>query len=130
MQRVAIASVIAMKPKILVLDEPTSQLDPQGSEEVFSVVEKLSEEGMTIIMAEHKMDKIANYADRVLLMDDGEIIDFDVPGKVFTRDDLQDYGVEIPVVTRIAKSLGIKNKESGYFPVTIKDLAKEIGDKL
>ncbi len=127
MQRVAIASVIAMKPRILILDEPTSQLDPQGSDEVFKVVENLAKEGITIIMAEHKMDKMANYADRILLMDHGQLVDFDVPGKVFSRDDLQEYGMDAPAATRMSKALGIKNKKTGYFPVTINELAREIG---
>lgn len=130
MQRVAIASVIAMRPKILILDEPTSQLDPQGSEEVFKVVENLSKEGMTIIMAEHKIDKVAHYADRILLMDDAKMIDFDVPEKVFSRDDLQEHGIEPPVVTRIAKALGIRKQGSDDYPVTIKGFTQEIGDKL
>lgn len=130
MQRVAIASVIAMKPKILILDEPTSQLDPKGSEEIFKVIENLSNEGMTIIMAEHKIDKMAQYADKILLMDDAKIVDYDVPGKIFSKDDLQDYGVAAPAATRIAKALGIKNKNTGYFPVTIHGLAQKIGDKL
>lgn len=130
MQRVAIASVIAMKPKILLLDEPTSQLDPQGAEEVFQVIEKLAKEGITIIMAEHKMDKMANYADRILLMDNAKVVDFDVPGKVFSRDDLHEFGVQAPAATRIGKALGKRNKDTGHYPVTIKELAREIGDMI
>lgn len=116
MQRVAIASVIAMRPDILILDEPTSQLDPQGSEEVFKVVEELAKEGITIIMAEHKMEKIAEYADKVLLLDDGKLVDFNTPEHIFSRDDLIEYGVEAPAITRIAKKLGIKNQD-GLYPV-------------
>jgi len=65
MQRLAIASIIAMKPSIIVLDEPTSQLDPLGSEE------SLSKEGITIIMVEQKMEKIAQYADKIILLHEG-----------------------------------------------------------
>ncbi|MUK87598.1 ATP-binding cassette domain-containing protein [Ornithinibacillus sp. L9] len=130
MQRVAIASVIAMKPKILILDEPTSQLDPQGSEEVFKVVENLTKEGITIIMAEHKIDKLAEYADKVALIDHGKLIDFDTPAKVFSRDDLPDYGITAPTATRIGKALGIKDSKTDLFPVTIKAISREIGDKL
>jgi len=125
MQRVAIASVIAMKPDVLILDEPTSQLDPKGSEEVFKVVERLAEEGMTIMMAEHKMEKIAEYADKVLLMDHGELIDFNTPDHVFSRSDLNDYGVTAPTLTRVAKKLGIKNKETGLYPVRLSQFNKE-----
>lgn len=117
MQRVAIASVIAMRPDILILDEPTSQLDPQGAEEVFKVVEGLAKEGITIIMAEHKMEKIAEYADRVLLMNDGKRIDFNTPEHIFSRDDLMEHGIEAPAITRIAKKLGIRNNNTGLYPV-------------
>ncbi|WP_040981206.1 energy-coupling factor ABC transporter ATP-binding protein [Oceanobacillus jeddahense] len=117
MQRVAIASVIAMRPDILILDEPTSQLDPQGSEEVFKVVEGLAKEGITIIMAEQKMEKIAEYADKVLLLDDGKLIDFNTPDHIFSREDLMEHGVEAPTITRIAKRLGITNKNTGLYPV-------------
>src|SRR5699024_2371366 len=92
MQRVAIASEIAMRPDVLILDEPTSQLDPQGSAEVFKVVENLTNEGITIIMAEHKMEKVSQYADKVLLLDNGKIIDYDTPANVFSRDDLLEFG--------------------------------------
>ena len=100
MQRMAIASIIAMKPEIIILDEPTSQLDPQGSEEVFKSVQSLSKEGMTVIMVEHKIEKIAKYSDRILLLHRGKIIDFDVPEKIFSRDDLMDYGVNYPSFTK------------------------------
>jgi energy-coupling factor transporter ATP-binding protein EcfA2 len=128
MQRVAIASVIAMKPDILILDEPTSQLDPQGSSEVFKVVENLAKEGMTIIMVEHKLDKIAEFADRVLLLDHGRKIDYDTPHKIFSRDDLMDYGIAPPVITRICKALGIKKQKIDTYPVSIKEI-EHIGDQ-
>lgn len=121
MQRMAIASIIAMKPEIIILDEPTSQLDPQGSEEVFQAVQKLSQEGITILMVEHKMEKIAAYSDRVMLMDGGKLIDFDTPQKIFSRDDLQSYGLEPPTFTQICKKLDIKNKTTGCYPVTLEE---------
>lgn len=129
-QRVAIASVIAMRPDILILDEPTSQLDPQGSEEVFKVVEKLTKEGITIIMAEQKSEKVAEYADRVLLLDNGKIIDFDTPERIFSRDDLMEHGIEAPAITRVAKSIGMKDKETGLYPVRLDQVSQEMfGDK-
>ena len=79
MQRVAIASVLVMNPDILVLDEPTSQLDPQGSEEVFRTVDKLARSGITILMIEQKIEKIAAYCDRILLLHKGRQIAFDTP---------------------------------------------------
>lgn len=117
MQRLAIAGIIAMRPDVIILDEPTSQLDPQGSEEVFKAVWDLKKRGITIIMVEHKMEKIAEYSDKVLLMHDGKVIDFDTPEKIFSRDDLMKYGVIEPAYTRICKAFDIKDK--GLYPVTL-----------
>lgn len=125
MQRVAIASVIAMNPDILVLDEPTSQLDPQSSRNVFEVVEDLSNQGITIIMAEHNMEHIAKFADKVLLLHEGKRIDFDTPENIFSRDDLSQYGVAPPVVTSVARQLDIKHKDTGRYPILIEELSKE-----
>jgi energy-coupling factor transport system ATP-binding protein len=119
MQRLAIAGIIAMKPTVIVLDEPTSQLDPQGSEEVFKAVQRLSKEGVTIVMVEQKMEKISQYADKVMLISEGKMIDFDSPQKLFSREDLENYGVEPPVFTTIAKKLNIKDETTGLYPVTI-----------
>lgn len=119
MQRMAISSIVAMRPEIIVLDEPTSQLDPQGSDEVFKAIQNLSKEGMTVIMVEHKMEKIAKYSDRIMLLNEGEIVDFDVPQKIFSREDLEDYGVTAPAFTKICKNLEIKNKVTGLYPITL-----------
>ena len=81
MQRVALASIIAMKPDVLILDEPTSQLDPAGTEEIFHAVDKLKKSGITIIMVEQKIEKMAEYCDKIMLMHQGSLIDFDVPEK-------------------------------------------------
>ncbi len=97
MQRVALASILVMQPEILVLDEPTSQLDPAASEEVFRAIEVLKQSGITIIMAEQKMEKLAVYCDRILLLHQGEIVDFDVPDKIFSRADLINYGICPPL---------------------------------
>jgi energy-coupling factor transport system ATP-binding protein len=121
MQRMAIASIIAMKPEIIVLDEPTSQLDPAGSEEVFRAIQSLSEQGITVIMAEQKMEKIAQYCHRVLLIHDGKMVDFDTPEKVFSREDLDSYGVAAPVYTSVCKALGVKKVGTDYYPVTLED---------
>lgn len=121
MQRMAVASIFAMKPEVIVLDEPTSQLDPQGSEEVFRAVQNLSRQGITVIMVEHKMEKIAAYSDRVMLLNRGKLIAFDTPQKIFSRDDLESYGVNVPAFTRICRSLGIRNPETGCYPVTLKE---------
>ncbi len=96
MQRMAIASIMAMKPEVIILDEPTSQLDPQGSEAVFKAIQSLSKQGITVIMVEHKVEKIAAYSDRVMLLDQGKLIAMDTPQAVFSRPDLEKYGVVAP----------------------------------
>ena len=88
MQRVALAGILAMKPEVIVLDEPTSQLDPAGSEEVFAAVDKLAKSGITIIMVEQKLEKLAEYCDKILLLHQGKQIAFDTPQKVFSMPDL------------------------------------------
>lgn len=121
MQRMAIAGVIAMKPDIIVLDEPTSQLDPEGSIEVLRAVQTLSNQGMTVILVEHKVEKLAEYADRILFLDNGEIVDFDTPEKIFSRDDIEKRGVQLPAFTKICRELNLRNKDTGLFPVTLED---------
>lgn len=119
MQRMAIAGIIAMRPQIIVLDEPTSQLDPRGSEEVFRAIQQLSREGITIILAEHKLEKIAQYADRVLLLHEGQLIEDGSPQKIFSRSDLSDYGMTAPIYTQVCKALNARRKGSEDYPVTL-----------
>ncbi|MFK9090974.1 energy-coupling factor ABC transporter ATP-binding protein [Bacillus salipaludis] len=130
MQRMAIASIIAMKPDILVLDEPTSQLDPAGSEEVFTAIQNLSKQGITVILAEHKMEKVAQYCDRVLLLHDGKMVDLDSPEKIFSRQDLEEHGVVAPVYARVCKALGVKKAASDCYPVTLEDAEKALRGRL
>ena len=73
-QRVALASIIAMNPDILVIDEPTSQLDPKGTEDIFKIINLMANEGKTIILVEHKLELIAEYAQNILVLDEGQII--------------------------------------------------------
>lgn len=123
-QRVAIASILAMEPEVIVLDEPTSQLDPQGSEEVFRVVEKLARTGITIIMVEQKMEKLASYCHKILLLHKGKQVSFDTPERIFSRDDLEELGVKPPVYTQVCKALGVcrKEGEDRLYPVTLEQM--------
>ncbi len=120
MQRVAIASILVMQPGVIILDEPTSQLDPQGTEEVFKVVDQLTKTGITIIMIEQKLEKMAAYCDRLILMDQGKMIAFDTPEKIFSRDDLEELGVLAPAFTRISAKYDLKNAD-GTYPATLED---------
>lgn len=123
MQRVAIASILVMQPEVMILDEPTSQLDPEGTEEVFKVVDQLSKSGKTIIMIEQKLEKMAKYCDRLILMHDGKVVDFDTPEKIFAREDLYELGVEPPAFVRISKMYGLSNPD-GTFPTTLEATAR------
>jgi energy-coupling factor transporter ATP-binding protein EcfA2 len=92
-QRVALASILVLQPSILVLDEPTSQLDPIGTLEVFQVIKDMSQQGMTIIMAEHKIEWVAEFADRILALDDGELLMLGSPQEVLTSSLLPEHGI-------------------------------------
>lgn len=120
LQRVAISSVLAMQPDVLILDEPTSQLDPQGAEEVFHVVDELTKTGITIIMIEQKIEKLADYCDRVLLMHQGRVVDFDTPRRIFSRDDLYTLGVNPPAYTAFARANALGFSD-GTYPVTLSE---------
>ncbi len=109
-QRLALASVLAMKPAVMVLDEPTSQLDPLGTEEFFSIIEELKGRfGMTIIMATHKTDEVLPLADRICVLHRGRILACDKPEIVFSTVDLLEK-VKIPVPTCFSLSNYLKDK--------------------
>ena len=108
-QRVAVAGIIAMKPMCIVLDEPTAMLDPSGRREVMNTVKKLNkEEGITIVLITHYMDE-AVQADRVVVMDDGQIKLDDTPRNVFAKvDEIKALGLDVPQSTELVYRLGIK----------------------
>lgn len=108
-QRVAVAGIIAMKPMCIVLDEPTAMLDPSGRREVMNTVKKLNkEEGITIVLITHYMDE-AVQADRVVVMDDGQIKLDDTPRNVFAKvDEIKALGLDVPQSTELVYRLDIK----------------------
>ncbi|MES2210897.1 MAG: ATP-binding cassette domain-containing protein [Chloroflexota bacterium] len=103
-QRLAIASTLAMKPSILFMDEPTSNLDPIGKEEVFEIARRLNrDEGMTIIVAEHEVEVLAEYADRIIVLHEGRIALQGTPTEVFSQvDTMAALGLRVPQVTEFA----------------------------
>ena len=105
-QRVAIAGVIAMEPKCLVLDEPTAMLDPNGRKEVIQAVEKLrKEKEVTVILITHYMEEVID-ADQVFVMDGGHIVMHGTPREIFSRvDELKSYRMDVPQVTMLAEEL-------------------------
>ena len=114
MQRVAIASVLAMQPKVLVLDEPTSQLDPIGSREVFEALRGLmAESGMTVVMIEHKLEWVAKFADRVIALAGGSLVADGKASQVLTDERLLSYGIGQTRYTQAARQA----QQSGLWPV-------------
>ena len=126
-QRLAIASALAMKPEIFVMDEPTSNIDPIGKEEVIAVAAKLNKEKhMTVILAEHEVEVIAQFADHVVVIHEGEIVLDGTPNEVFSQvETLEKIGLRPPQVTEFAYKLdheyGVDIKE---YPVRIDDAEK------
>jgi energy-coupling factor transport system ATP-binding protein len=102
-QRVALTSILVMRPRLLVLDEPTSQMDPIGTREVFGVVRKMAEEGMTVVMVEHKVEWIAHFADRVVALNEGQVLMEGKPNEVLTSDLLPEKGFGISRYTSVAR---------------------------
>jgi len=102
-QRVALTSILVMQPKVLVLDEPTSQMDPIGTREVFSVIRTMAEQGMTVVLVEHKVEWIAKFADRVIALYEGQILLEGKPQAVLTSDLLMDKGFGISRYTSTAR---------------------------
>lgn len=128
-QRLAIASVLAMRPRILVMDEPTSNLDPLGKQEVFEIAARLNREvGMTVIMAEHEVEVMAEYADRVIVLDQGRIVANGTPREVFSQIDLlRRIGLRPPQATELA--IALRNEFdawSGPLPVNANDAVEAI----
>ena len=105
-QRIAIAGVMAMEPKCIVLDEPTAMLDPNGRKEVLDAVEQLNrEKGMTVILITHYMEEVVR-ADRVYVMDDGKVVMQGTPREIFSQvDKLKSYRLDVPQVTLLAHEL-------------------------
>lgn len=112
MRRVAIAGVLAMEPQVLVLDEPCAGLDPRGREEILGLIKKLHEEaGTTIVMVSHSMDDVASLAERVIVMNHGEVVMDGVPRDVFSRgEELRSMGLDVPQAVQLAGKL----RERGY----------------
>ncbi len=130
MQRVALASVLVLEPDILIIDEPTSQLDPQGTESVFEIIKMMKDKKKTIILVEHKIDLIAEYADEVLVLKGGKLIASGDKAQILSDMALMEQGVQLPQMA----ILGSKLKERGFpiseIPVTEKRAVEIISTAL
>ena len=123
-QRVALTSILVMQPKVLVLDEPTSQMDPVGTREVFGVIHNMAERGMTVILVEHKMEWIGQFADRVIALKDGEILLDGDPSAVLTSPLLPANGFGVSRYTSVARKAQEMGLWSGEkLPLTLEEAA-------
>jgi len=130
-QRIAIAGALAMRPACIVMDEPTAMLDPKGRSEIMDTILKLkNEEHMTVVLVTHYMDEAAR-ADRVVVMDRGQIVLNDTPRKVFSQvKRLKELGLDVPQVTELAYGLHKAGIPIEYDVLTVEECADAIMDAL
>ena len=125
-QKVALASIIALDPEIMVIDEPTSQLDPKGTEEIFEIIDILKKEGKTIILVEHKLELIAEYAEKVMVLNEGEMILSGNTEEVLKNKILMEKEIGIPQYAALAYKLMEEGKvQFEEIPIT-KEKAVEV----
>ena len=120
-QRVAFGFTFIMEPGILVLDECTTQLDPLGSEEIFDIVKELNKNGVTVIMVDHDMERVARCADRILVLDSGEQVALDTPQNIFGNPDIMAHHIGAPDYVAITREL----KERGLYDGPVKVIEED-----
>lgn len=127
-RRVAIAGVLAMKPEVLILDEPTAGLDPKGRDEILQQIKKLqTETGLTILLVSHSMEDVAEYVDRIIVMNRGSVMYDDTPREVFKHyKELEEVGLAAPQVTYIMHELKARGADVDVDATTIEEAAEEI----
>lgn len=127
-RRAAIAGVLAMRPRMLVLDEPTAGLDPKGRDEILDMVSEMQKDrGMTVLLVSHSMEDVARYVDRIMVMNHGHLIFDDVPRGVFTHvKELEEMGLAAPQMTYIMEYLREKGLAVKTDALTVEEAAKEI----
>ena len=127
-RRAAIAGVLAMEPEILILDEPTAGLDPKGRDEILGVIKKLNEEKeTTIILVSHSMDDVAEYVDRIIVINDGDIMYDDIPVNIFQMvDELEAIDLAAPQITYILRDLNRMGLNVGTGIIRIDDAVQTI----
>ena len=125
-QRAAIAAVLAMQPKVMVLDEPTSFLDPKSALDILGVISNLNKQlGITIILVEHRLDIVSKHANRVMIMDDGRIVLDGTPRDVY-GEQARLIGIGLPRVTTLFNLLRKESLEFSHTPTTVDDAASQL----
>ena len=127
MRRVAIAGILAMEPRILVLDEPTAGLDPIGRKELMTLFEKLHQDGITIVLVTHLMDDVAEFADQVYVMEKGRLVKSGAPSLVFQNVEfMEKIQLGVPKITRFAQRLAERGVSFKQLPITIEEFKEFI----
>ncbi len=129
-KRVAIAGILAMKPEIMILDEPTAGLDPKGAIKIMNLLSQLNSEGITIVISTHDVDLVSQYVNKIFVMADGEIIGDGTPKEIFSNEELiKKANLKLPIISELFKLLNdedeicIKNDD---YPLTISDARDKI----
>ena len=127
-RRAAIAGVIAMNPKVLILDEPTAGLDPKGRDELFDLIRELHENmKMTVLLVSHSMEDVANYVDRIIVLNHGSLMLDGTPAEVFSHvEELERVSLAVPQVTYLMKDLKKAGLDVNTSVTTIEEAKKEI----
>lgn len=129
-KRVAIAGILAMKPEIMILDEPTAGLDPQGAIKIMNLLSELNREGITIVISTHDVDLVSKYVNKIFVMADGEIIDEGTPKEIFSNEDLiEKANLKLPIISELFKALNDENQiniENNDYPLTISEAKDKI----
>jgi energy-coupling factor transporter ATPase len=131
-QRVAIASVLAMNPDVIVLDEPTSFLDPLSAKKIFEVISDLNEKlGMTVVLVEHRLDLTAKYANHLIIMDEGKVILDGEPHEILSSEETRLVGIGIPKATRLYEMLKVDGiRLDPRIPLSSDEMANELREIL
>jgi len=131
-QRVAIASVLAMRPEVIVLDEPTSFLDPLAAKKIFEVIYDLNKRlETTVILVEHRLDLTAKYTDHIIIMDEGKVVQDGEPHKILRSEEARLIGIGIPKATRLYQVLTKDGVDLGnQIPLSSEDMARLIREAL
>jgi energy-coupling factor transporter ATPase len=131
-QRVAIASVLAMQPEVIVLDEPTSFLDPLSARRIFEVIAGLNRNiGITVVLVEHRLDLTAKYANHIIIMDEGKIVQDGEPREILRSEETRLLGIGIPKATRLYEMLQMDGTRlRGQIPLSSDELATMVKEAL
>ena len=129
-QRVALAGVLAMRPQLVILDEPTSLLDPKTAAELVALVARLRHElGTTFVVVEHRLDLLVKVADRMVVMNEGRKVMEGTPGEVLFKDESEGYGVSVPAITQVQKMLARDGLVGTGKLMTARELAAALAER-